>query len=237
MESSLKKNIAIIPARGGSKLIPRKNIKPFLGKPIIGYSIQAALESGLFDTVMVSTDDEEIKLVAESFGASVPFFRSPESSNDHANIHEVLTEVLSEYANQSVFFQNCCCILATAPLVQDSRIKEAYYLMEKAQSEGVVLMTPFTYPIQRALAVKEERIHMVLPENLYVRSNDLEPRYHDAGQFFWVKTSFLDQGKSLFSGYGVPLIVSPNEVQDIDTEEDWVLAETKFQLRLKSSIY
>lgn len=227
----MNKNIAIIPARGGSKRIPRKNIKPFNGIPILGYSIKAALDSGLFHTVMVSTDDIEIKHVAESLGAKVPFFRSAKASDDYAPIMDVLEDVFSAYKERTLMFDHCCCILATAPLIQIKDIQEAYtQLLSDASLHAVVPVAPFSYPIQRALKIENGIVSMVLPENINVRSNDLEPRFHDAGQFFWVKASECAGGKSIFSMRCKPIILGLNQVQDIDTEEDWVVAEYKYSL-------
>ncbi|PIB28693.1 pseudaminic acid cytidylyltransferase [Maribacter sp. 4U21] len=223
-------NLAIIPARGGSKRIPRKNIKPFLGKPIIAYSIEAAINSNLFDEVMVSTDDKEIAEIALHFGAKVPFMRSNVNANDFAVLADVILEVLELYAQRGIKFDNICCILPTAPFVTADTIKKGKQLLSSESHDCVFPVLEFSFPIQRSLKIKGTKVEMLWRGYLNTRSQDLEPRYHDSGQFYWVKTDvFLEQKKILVENAGA-LIISQIEAQDIDTLIDWKLAEIKYQL-------
>lgn len=224
------KNLCIIPARGGSKRIPRKNIKPFMDKPIMAYSIEAALESGIFDEVMVSTDDEEFAEVATKYGANVPFLRSEATANDYAGTVDVLLEVVSMYRERGLEFDNICCLYSTAPFVTAERLKEAYRNLDDS-IDASFTMVQYSYPIQRSLRVNEGGyVEMVYPEHLGSRSQDLEPIYHDAGQFYFVKVKELEIQKTLWCKKTVPLILSELEVQDLDTLTDWQLAEMKFKL-------
>ena len=222
--------VAIIPARGGSKRIPRKNIKPFLGRPIISYSIKAALESGCFDEVMVSTEDPEIAEVARLEGAQVPFFRSEKDSDDFAPLGDVIRSVLTTYQSQGKSIDVACCILATAPFVTPERLREGLTRMEASTADGLVGVVPFDYPIQRALRIRNGREEMFWPENHDQRSNDLEPAFHDAGQFYWLRTEpyLAGDGKLLLSDC-LAMELSPLEVQDIDSPDDWALAELKYR--------
>ena len=224
------KNIAIIPARGGSKRIPRKNIKDFLGKPIIAYSIEAALNSGVFNEVMVSTDDVEIAEIAKKYGAKVPFFRSPEMSNDMAMTAPVLVEVLNEYKKLGQEFDYCACIYPCAPFINSQKIKEGLDLMIEKMTNNAVPVVQFSYPIQRALKIEENKLSMILPENMNVRSQDLMPTYHDIGQYYCFKIESFLVEPTLFSKNTVPIITAESEVQDIDTEEDWKIAEMKYKI-------
>jgi len=216
-------NICIIPARGGSKRIPRKNIKDFLGKPIIAYSIEIAQESGLFDEIMVSTDDEEIALTAQKYGAHVPFLRSAKNSDDHSTLSDVITEVLELY---EVKFDYCCCVLPTAPLIQKENLRRAYLKMVDRGFYSVRPVVQFSYPIQRALKISgDETLFWFYPEYSKTRSQDLLPAFHDAGQFYWMHTNIgLSQERR------GAIVISETEAQDIDNEEDWKLAEIKYQL-------
>ena len=224
-------NIAIIPARGGSKRIPRKNIRPFLGKPIIAYSIEAAISSNLFDEVMVSTDDKEIADIAIRYGAKVPFIRSTENANDFATLTDVLIEVLEQYKKAGKYFGNICCILPTAPLTTSIKIKEAYTKFSKSKFDSLCPVVEFSYPILRALEYKDQgTLQMIWPEHLKSRSQDLKPAYHDSGTFYWIKKSALLAEKTLFCKNGSAIVLPENEVQDIDTETDWKLAEMKYKL-------
>lgn len=224
------RRIAIITARGGSRRIPRKNIKEFCGKPILAYSVEAALRSGLFDRVMVSTDDAEIAGIAESYGAEVPFFRSPENANDFAVTADVLKEVLREYERRGERFDTVCCVYPTAPFVTAERLREAVKLLEESGADSVLPVVRFGFPPQRCVVVKDGLLRFQWPEYAQARSQDLEPYYHDVGQFYCLKAeSFKAQGK-LVMDRTVPLILSEMEVQDIDTEEDWRIAEVKFRL-------
>jgi len=217
-------NIAIIPARGGSKRIPRKNIKDFLGKPVIAYSIEAALESHLFDEVMVSTDDKEIAEVAIQFGAKVPFMRSKKNAGDVAVLAQVVKEVKDVYILKERVFENICCILPTAPLIQVKDLKSSFERLIREKADKITPIVRYTYPIQRALKLVNGEIKMIQPEFFKTRSQDLEPTYYDAGQFYWMK--FIEP-KGYIRKIGYELLES--KVQDIDTEEDWRLAELKFK--------
>ena len=225
--------LCIIPARGGSKRIPRKNIKPFMGKPIIAYSIDAALNSGVFDEVMVSTDDEEIAEVARQYGASVPFLRSAETSNDYATTVDVLMEVVNKYKERDKIYDTICCLYSTAPFVTSDRLKEASSQISD-MIDACFTIVQYSYPIQRSLRINEANcVEMKFPEHLKSRTQDLEKVYHDAGQFYFVKTDTLIKEKTVWCKRTVPLILSELEVQDLDTLTDWQLAEMKYQLLKK----
>lgn len=227
------KNLCIIPARGGSKRIPRKNIKPFMGKPIMAYSIEAALKSGLFDEVMVSTDDEEFAEVAKMNGASVPFLRSEATSNDYATTVDVLLEVVDMYKQRRREFDTVCCLYSTAPFVTSERLREAYGKLSD-QIDGCFTIVEYSYPIQRSLRINESGlVEMKYPEFLKSRTQDLEKVYHDAGQFYVVKTGVLFEEKTVWCKHTAPLVLSELEVQDLDTLTDWQLAEMKFELTRK----
>jgi len=227
----MDKSVAIITARGGSKRIPRKNIKLFLGKPIISYSIAAALESGCFAEVMVSTDDEEIADIARSLCAQVPFMRSAENSNDFVGTTEVLREVVLEYRNKGRSFDTLCCIYPTAPFVTAEKLRKGMSLLKETGADCVLPIVGFSYPIQRSLKIREDgRAVMFWPENYAKRSQDFPRAYHDCGQFYCMKvTSLLEQMK-LFAEHTVPIVVPESDVQDIDNEEDWKMAEVKYRI-------
>ncbi|MFZ4454896.1 MAG: pseudaminic acid cytidylyltransferase [Bacteroidales bacterium] len=224
------RRIAIIPARGGSKRIPRKNVKIFIDKPIIAYSIEVALKSGLFEEVMVSTDDPEIAAVAERYGAKVPFLRSENNSGDFATLADVISEVLSKYEVLGTHFDVFCCILATSPFLLFERIQEAYGRMVERDFDSVFPVLRFSYPIQRSLEIQNEKIGLVYPEYRNSRSQDLEPRYHDSGQFYWMWSDRFRQQQTLFAKNSGAIVLKEWEVQDIDTEEDWKMAEIKYRL-------
>lgn len=230
--------LIIIPARGGSKRIPRKNIRPFLGRPILAHVIQAALESGTSDTVMVSTDDPEIAGIAKEAGAEVPFMRSAENSNDYAVTLAVIREVIENYRNLGREFQYCCCLYATAVLTRPESLRQGKeQLLEEATLDGVLPVVRFDYPIQRAVWIDGQRILMFQPEHCLTRSQDLEPAYHDAGQWYWMRTSGLIRPDFQLLGPScAPVVIDSCEVQDIDNEEDWKMAELKFQLRPRSAM-
>jgi len=223
-------NICIIPARGGSKRIPRKNIKPFLGKPIIAYSIEAALDSNLFDEVMVSTDDEEIAKIAKEYGAKVPFFRSNENSDDFATTFDVIEEVIFAYKEKGMEFDNLCCLYSCAPFVSRKDLQTALNLLVEKKFDTVFPVLSFSFPIQRALRESEGKINMIHEEHLTTRSQDLEDRFHDAGQFYWCNTEEVLKTRKLLTHNTGGLIISELAAQDIDTETDWRLAELKYQL-------
>jgi len=226
------KSIAIIPARGGSKRIPGKNIKTFSGRPIIAYSIAAALGAACFDEVMVSTDDPQIQAIAEAEGAQVPFLRSASNSDDHAAIAEVCLEVIEQYAERGRTFELICCILPTAPFVSAERLKQGLQLLTDSKASAVVPVAAFSYPVQRALQIDGSgSLSMIWPENYNARSQDLPHSYHDAGQFYWIQTATLRSEKRFFAADSRALVLSPGEVQDIDTLDDWKLAELKYSFR------
>lgn len=228
------KNIAIIPARGGSKRIPGKNIKSFMGKPIIAYSIETALQTNLFDEVMVSTDDEEIARIALQYGAKVPFIRSSQTAGDFATLADVLSEVIDCYREKGTGIVNLCCILPTAPLLRASHIESAYKLFEQDKLTSVCPVVEFSYPILRALKLDHDnKLRMIWPEHLQTRSQDLPKAYHDSGTFYWVNALALKQEGSVFTQNGSAIILSEDEVQDIDTETDWHMAELKYSMRGK----
>ena len=220
--------LAIIPARGGSKRIPRKNIKNFHGKPIIAYSIEAALKSGLFDEVMVSTDDEEIKIISLELGAKVPFLRSENTSNDTATTLEVIREVLESYKKEDRTFDEVCCIYPTAPLMKSSHLTAGLDLLEN-EIASVFPVVPFSFPILRSLKVDEDNfVSMNWPEYSHTRSQDLPAAYHDAGQWYWLRPELISN--SLYSDNSKVIILSEMEVQDIDNESDWKMAEVKWEM-------
>lgn len=225
----MPKSIAIITARGGSKRIPRKNIKSFCSQPIIKYSIDAALNSKLFAEVMVSTDDIEIKQIAESFGAKVPFMRSKENSDDYSTTADVLKEVILEYKKNGQVFDYLCCLYPTAPFVTPERLVESMDLLIKHNVDCVLPVVKYSYPIQRSLKIEAGKIRMQWPENYLKRSQDLEPIYHDCGQFYCLKTNSLLEQMVLFAKDTLPVILPETEVQDIDNEHDWKIAELKFK--------
>ncbi len=223
------KKIAIITARGGSKRIPRKNIRDFLGKPILAYSIESALESGAFDRVMVSTDDEEIAAIAERYGAEVPFYRSEVTSGDYATTNDVLLEVLREYEKRGEIFDLGCCIYPTAPFVTREKLLDAMGRFEQSSADTLIPVVRFSYPPQRAFVIEKERLVFEYPQYLDARSQDLVPHYHDVGQFYLFRVPAFQKNQRLMVGNILPYIVSELEVQDIDNETDWEIAELKYQ--------
>jgi pseudaminic acid cytidylyltransferase len=232
----MKKAVAIITARGGSKRIPRKNIKEFNGKPIIAYSIEAALSSGIFDTVMVSTDDEEIATVARQFGAEVPFMRSAKSSDDYATTADVIREVLESYNLQNQSFEYACCIYPTAPFVSGEKLSKAFNSLIETGADSVIPITKFSFPIWRSFKMEDRKLSYNWPEFAPKRSQDLPPSYHDCGQFYFFNTAVFLQAGKLVTEHTIGLEMPESEVQDIDNEEDWKIAEIKFGfLKNKSS--
>lgn len=222
--------VAIIPARGGSKRIPRKNIKPFCGKPIIAYSIEAALESGCFDKVVVSTDDPDIANIARQYGAEVPGLRSAANSDDYAPIVDVILEVVESLERVGESPEYLCCIFATAPFVTGEKIASAYSRLVEGNFSAVFPVMEFSYPIQRSLEFKEDgSVGMVWPENLLARSQDLPKRYHDSGQYYWVVTEAMKRENTLFTRNSSGIVISQREAQDVDTLDDWLMAETKYK--------
>lgn len=223
-------NIAIIPARGGSKRIHKKNIKHFSGVPIIAYSINAAIESGLFKEVMVSTDDLEIATIAESYGATVPFMRSHENSGDFATTSDVIEEVIGRFKIQNKFFDNICCIYSCAPFITTEYLTEAYNLMLNKGFETVFPIIPYSTKIQRALRIKNKKIEMFYPEFEEIRSQDLDISYYDAGQFYWIRERFFADNKRIYTNNSGAIILDELSAHDIDSELDWRIAEIKYSL-------
>lgn len=225
--------IAIITARGGSKRIPGKNKKDFLGKPIICYSIEAALASGIFDEVMVSTDDEEIAAIAKAAGAKIPFMRSEATSNDYATTDDVLMEVLEEYEKWGQTFDYMACIYPTAPFVTARKLQNAMELLKEKDASGVMPVVGFSFPPQRGMAIREGRLEYCYPENAMKRSQDLETMYHDCGQFYCYHVERYRACRGdLPDGY-LPIVVPETEVQDIDNPSDWALAEMKYKMMME----
>lgn len=224
------KKIAIIPARGGSKRILRKNIKFFIDKPIIAYSIEAALKSNLFDEVMVSTDDEDIAKIATEYGAKVPFLRSEINSNDVATTIDVIAEVTEAYKKEGRIFDYTCCIYPCAPFVTKQILISSFSKLEDENLDCVFPVLKYGHPIQRALKVKaDNRIEMIAPENMQIRTQDLEASYHDLGQFYMFKTEKIISANRLWNDNTGFIELKEIESHDIDTIEDWELAEFKYK--------
>lgn len=224
--------IAIITARGKSKRVPRKNIKELLGKPLICYSIEAAIASGCFDEIMVSTDDEEIAEIARRAGAKVPFMRSEATSGDYATTAEVLTEVLSAYQGLGKQFEAACCLYPTAPFLTGERIRMAMEKLETENADTVMSVVKFSFPPQRGMILCDGELTMQYPEYTNTRSQDLAPVYHDCGQFYCFRPGMLLASGKLLGEHVIPVILPETEVQDIDTMEDFEIAELKMR-RLK----
>jgi N-acylneuraminate cytidylyltransferase len=219
-------NVAIIPARGGSKRIPRKNIRIFNGKPMISWSIEAAYNSGLFDKIVVSTDDREIKEIAEKNGALVPFIRPDELSNDYAGTIEVIAHAISALEKQGVNSDAVCCIYATAPFIRSEDLCLGLKTLESGPWEYTFAATEYAAPIFRSFYTLENGgVEMFFPEHFTTRSQDLPKALHDAGQFYWGKPESWREGKRIFGKYSHPIIIPRWRVQDIDTEDDWKRAE------------
>lgn len=227
--------IAIIPARGGSKRIPRKNIKLFFEKPIIAYAIETALQSGLFDEVMVSTDDSEIAEIAIKYGAKVPFLRSIKNSDDNATTTDVLIEVLEHYKNDlGISFDFGCCIYPTSPLIQIKHLEKGWKLLQEKEFDSVFPIVAFSYPVWRGVTINEENVvSMQWPEYYNSRSQDLKTLYHDAGQWYWFSSVAMKNEKKLYMSRSYGLVLEEVEVQDVDNEMDWKLAELKYNLSKK----
>lgn len=223
-------SVCVITARGGSKRIPHKNIKLFLGKPIIAYSVEVALSSGLFDEVMVSTDDEEIAELAKSLGAKVPFMRSEKNSDDFSGTFDVIDEVLREYIKQGKEYEYLCCLYPTAPFVSEKLLKDGLKLMKTHDYNTVFPVCSFSAPIQRAIKWDGIKVSMFQPEFMKKRSQDLVPAYYDAGQFYWLNISRMMDEPQLFTSNSGVLILDETEVQDIDYPIDWELAELKYKM-------
>jgi N-acylneuraminate cytidylyltransferase len=231
----MKKKLALIPARGGSKRIPKKNIKLFFDKPIIAYSINTALEAEIFDEIMVSTNTEEIASISQKYGAKIPFLRSSKTTSDRATLVDVVEETLLKYKNLGKYFDYVCCLLPTAPFITSKRLIDGYKLLIRNVVDVVIPVVRFSYPIHRAFKIKNSRLKMIWPKYMHVNSQELLQTYHDSGQFYWLKTEIFLKQKRIFAKNAYPMIISESEVQDIDTEEDWKTAEFKYKmLKLKS---
>lgn len=222
-------NVCIIPARGGSKRIPKKNIKVFCEKPMIAWSIETALASKCFDKVIVSTDDEEIKKIALFYGAEVPFKRPPELSNDTTGTIPVIKHAILELSQIGPTPLNVCCLYATAPFTQISDLQKGYSNLIDLKANYAFSVTSFPFPIQRAIKIVNNKIEMFHPEHFSTRSQDLEEAYHDAGQFYWGTAKAWLEEKIIFGPGAVPVILERHRVQDIDTPEDWKRAEWLFK--------
>jgi len=222
--------LAVIPARGGSKRIPRKNIKLFGGKPMIAWSIEAALQSCCFDQIIVSTDDTEIADVAIAYGAAVPFMRPDSLSDDHTGTIPVMNHAIEQISSQGVSPEQVCCIYATAPFIRATDIRKGLDVLETTGCDYAFTVTSYAFPIQRALRLTATgMVEMFYPGNFNMRSQDLEEAYHDAGQFYWGLSSAWQSGKSIFSAASAPIFLPRYRVQDIDTNEDWERAEWMFK--------
>ena len=223
--------VAIIPARGGSKRIPRKNIREFCGKPMIAWSIEAAQASGCFDRVLVSTDDAEIAEVAKKYGAEVPFMRPADLSDDHTGTIPVIRHAVDWLSQHGGLVDYACCIYATAPFIAVEDIQRGFSLIQQQSSDYAFSVTSYAFPIQRAICITPtDRIAMFNPEHFNTRSQDLEEAWHDAGQFYWGTAEAWLQERALFSEQAVPVKLPRHRVQDIDTPEDWARAGWMFKI-------
>ena len=236
MDNNKINTIAVIIARAGSKRIFKKNIKLFLGKPIINYSIKNAIKSKIFDEVMVSTDDEEIEKISIKFGAKVPFRRSSKNSSDFSTTADVIYEVLNSYHEIGINPKYVCCIYPTAPLLNYKILIDAYEIIKKNSAKSVIPVAKFSYPIQRALIKKNKKLKMNWPENINKRSQDLNEFYHDAGQFYFLRVESFLKEKLLFTDCTYPIELPSILVQDIDVIEDWGLAEFKYKYLKKNKV-
>ena len=226
--------IAVIPARGGSKRIPRKNIKEFFGKPMIAWSIEAAISSNLFDQIVVSTDDQEIAKIAESLGANVPFIRPEKISDDFATTTDVIAHAVQWMIEENYSVEAVCCIYATAPFIRVSDLQESYKIFNSGDWEYVFTATDFAAPIFRSFKKNQENgLEMFYPEFFDTRSQDLPEALHDAGQFYWGKPSAWLDGKRIFDQHSTALIIPRFRAQDIDTDADWIRAELMAKSMLK----
>lgn len=228
MNQKSHSNLCIIPARGQSKRIPRKNIRDFNGKPIIAYAIECAISSGLFDTVMVSTDDDEIALVARKYGAIVPFMRSEKNSSDFATTADVIVEVLNQYSNLGFSFLHTCVIYPCTPLLKVEALNKGYLKLIQENFHTVFSAVKYNPPIQRAIVIDNGKSKMLNPEFELTRTQDLNPTYFDGGQFYWFTTQSILSNQKMYNDNMGCVIISESEIQDIDNEEDWVLAEEKY---------
>jgi N-acylneuraminate cytidylyltransferase len=223
--------VAVIPARGGSRRIPRKNVRPFAGKPMIAHSIVAAQQSGCFEAIVVSTDDDEIAAVAAEYGAEVPFRRPAALADDHTGTTAVVQHALRELADLGWYVSYACCIYATAPLLTADALREGFQQLRQSGLSYAFSVAAFTAPIQRALRILDSGVvEPIWPENVSKRSQDLEQAYHDAGQFYWGTAAAWAAAEEVHSPRSVPVVLPSYRVQDIDTEEDWARAEHLFAI-------
>lgn len=224
--------VAIILARGGSKRIPRKNVRPFLGHPVIHFPIKAALDAGCFDEVMVSTDDDEIAEISLASGAVTPFRRSEIHSCDHSTTTSALLGVIQQYRDAGREWDYVCGMYGATPLVTPQHLQDGWNLLHASDQHDTVLpVIRFGYPIQRAFGIHNGLLELMHPENEFTRSQDLAPAYHDAGQWYWMRRASFERQQKVFMNHCVPLVLSEMEVQDIDNEDDWKLAEVKYTLK------
>ncbi len=224
------RTLAIITARGGSKRIPRKNIKDFNGKPIMAYSIEAAVGSEVFDKVMVSTEDEEIAEIGKHYGAEVPFYRSEQTAGDFATTTDVLNEVIAEYEKRGEKFDIIACIYPTAPFITPTRLREAVEKLGKSDADSLIPVVRFSFPPQRAMEIQDGYLIFRQPEYINARSQDLTPHFHDVGQFYVFRTESFKVNQRIMAGKILPMELPETEVQDIDNPVDWELAELKYKL-------
>jgi len=232
-------NLCVIPARGGSKRIPRKNIKEFCGRPMIAWSINAAIESSLFDEIMVSTDDEEIAVIAREYGANVPFMRSKANSDDYSGTGDVLYEVISKYEKSGLLFDTVCCLYATAPLIKKEKLSQAFKLLNESDFDVVFPIGKYSSPILRSYGIDATgKVMPNFPEYEAKRSQDLRDAYFDAGQFYWLYPGNLKrlQNKNSFGSKKGAILLEEYEIQDIDEASDWEIAEFKFRYMMSKSL-
>jgi N-acylneuraminate cytidylyltransferase len=229
--------IAVIPARGGSKRITKKNIRPFFGKPIIGWTIEAARNSGCFEKIIVSSDDDEIAQVARSYGAEVPFMRPADISNDHAGTTPVMAHATQWLIDAGIQPSLVCCLYATAPFIQASDIQRGLAMMKTGNIDFAFTVTRYSSPIQRALRIRGNGpVEMFNPDQFNQRSQDLEPAWHDAGQFYWGSSEAWLKELPVFAANSMPIDIPGHRVQDIDSLEDWKRAEILFQVLQDESL-
>lgn len=230
----MKKALAIIPARGGSKRIPKKNIKFFHGKPLIAYSIEVALKSELFDKIIVSTDDEKIARIAKEYGAEVPFLRPKELSDDFTGTASVINHAIEYLKENGENYDFVCTIYATAPFLDEKYLIEGFEKLKNSNASNAFSCTSMPFPIQRTFKItKDERCEMFWPENFSKRSQDLEEAYQDAGQFYWTNLN-IKSDEIIFGKDSIPIVLTRHLVQDIDTLEDWIRAEFMYEVLIKS---
>jgi N-acylneuraminate cytidylyltransferase len=224
----MNKSLCVIPARGGSKRIPQKNIRDFCGKPMIAWSIEAAINSQLFDEVIVSSDSTEIINIAKQYGASTPFVRPADLANDHAGTTAVVKHAVNELDPNNLLYSRICCLYATAPFVTTSGLHQAAKNLDNPKCKTSFSASSFAFPIQRAIKMKGEGVSPFQPELMGQRSQDLEPAYHDAGQFYWWTRAALNENAAMFSQSSYPVILPRILTQDIDDQEDWEMAQFLF---------